>query len=547
MAGTVGQDSLGVEDITRHDPAAGPTTQFLNRDSRLAGGTVPITKVSAASIPVLDAAVVSGANTPFDEIADTQAAKHVEACLADIRKNYAELKNFDHYGGIAGSGISAADAQKNTEVFNKILTDMVADGQVNGIFFPASTYEFMEFGGFMPKVDQYPNLRLVGTGFASCLKRNTSAVTNQNLLSIIDSPDVTVADLFIDRNGTAGTNGALAFTGFGVQPIGGVKVLNCYISGGQLGLVLGSAGFQMDNFWVSGCTFGATSSLNMEAFAASNGHILSNQLQGGGTGILIASAGGADLLRDIDVVGNVLTGTGMDLSVIRGGVFAAASHRGVNVLGNRLTAGNIAITGIDSPDVSGNKLAAGKIAVTMDAAMVTAKNVRLAGNEVVGATGPGILLAGSGTAIEGFEISGGKVESATQQGIAIQCAGALAKWGRIAEVLVLNCSREDAAATDYSGILLDCPGGGGAGVFESIIVNNIIRCTTVTSVNGNKHLYGVEEKAGGSSNKNMIGPNFAQGYVTADVLLSGAASLDYVARMTLLDALFARFDGGAAV
>ena len=179
--------------------------------------------------------------------------------------------------------------------------------------------------------------------------------------------------------------------------------------------------------------------------------------------------------------------------------------------------------------------------------MTTAKNPRFIGNEVVGATGPGIQIAGVGCTVEGFEILGGKIENATQQGIAVQCSGAPAKWGRIEGVHILNCSREDSSTTDYSGIVLDAPGGGAGGVLESLVQNNIIRCTTETTNNSNKHLYGVQEVAGGASNKNIIGPNFVQGYVTADVLVSGAASLDVVAAVTASVATYTRYDAGAAV
>lgn len=527
-----------------HDPASGSAAQTFNRTTST-GGTTPITKMSAAAVTVRDAAIVTGANTPFDEITDSIAAKTVEACLADIRKNTGELKNFDHYGGIAGAGISAANAAKNTEVLAQIVSDITADGQVNGIFFPGSQYEFMEFGGNMPRIASRPNIRFVGTGAGTIFQRNTNGTTNQDLMTFVDCPQAQIADIWFERAGTTGTGSCLRFSGSATTDIGNIKVLSCYFGGGAGQIVMQNAAANgiISTYWITNCTFGTPSANSISVVEGAYGHILANDFLGGGAGISVTSAGGANSrLLDSEIVGNIFRTAGQTITVTRSGVYNASNHRGLTVRGNKITSGNMAITGVEEVEVLENKVYAGQITVICD--MATATNPRIIGNTAKGATGAGIQLIGVNSTINGFEVSGNHVQNATQQGILIAPATTPARCGVISNNRVIDCSRENSGVTDYSGIYLFGPDAGG-GVIDSIVEHNVIRCFSFTA-GGNGHDFGVDEQ-GGVSNRNMVGPNFIKGYISADVRVSGAGSLDVVAAVTASVATYARFDGGAAV
>lgn len=537
----------GKEDLSRHDPASGTGVQTFTRpNSNPSLADVVVTKVSAADIPLLDAAVVAGGATPFEALVDTQAAKNAETALALIRKNAPFYKNFETYGGVPGTGLSDGIALKNTEVFNKILTDLASEApaRYNGIYFPGAAYSFKDFAGTaILTMDTMP-VTLLGAGSQTQLIAQASSTAAFPLLKVIDGNGVRLVDIKFDA--TAATRNACDFI-VSATPVQDVKILNCFFSNGNYNLrFIGGGTTAEKDAWIAGCRFSQSTTYNLAVENVSGTHVLDNTFEGTGLGLIHQASGGANAMRDVLIQGNVFAGANQGIFVNRTGTYSAANHKGIRVILNQITAADITIVGMNHVLCQTNTMYAGGITVSFSDGMVTAQRCQVFGNHVIGRIGPGIVVAGVNVTVEGFEIVGGSVRDCTQEGIRITCAGAPAKWGRITEVLVHNCSRQDSSATDYTAILLEAPNAGG-GVQETIVSNNIIRSTSVTGVNSNMHKYGVEEQAGGVSNKNMIGPNFIQGYTTADVITSGVASLDVVAALTAAAATYSRFDGGPAV
>lgn len=540
------REKIGKEDFDFHNPANGTAAQTFNRTTST-GGTTPITKISAQDIPLRDAVTVAGALTPFEALADTAAAKNVELALADVRRNISTYKNFEYYGGSTVN--DAATAIKNTEVFQKIVTDIIAEGREGaGIYFPGRIYRFKESGGSMPTINGVSNVTLVGAGFGTLLQRETSANTALNLFTFIDCPGLRIVDIGIDRNGIVGFGNAVHITNSAVAEIGNLYILNTRIVGGASNVSISpAAASSATHVWISGNFFDQASAANVSLQSSQSVHVLSNNYGVTGTGLSITSSGGGGaVLGDIEINGNVHLGTNSDINIMRIGVWAAI-HKGVTISNNKMTAGDILVQGVDDVGMFTNNLYSGRISVILD--MATSKNLRILDNNVNGAVGNGIAVTGISCTLTGFQIHGGTVSNATQRGILLQFNGAVARGGTIKGVSVIDCSRQDGGVgTDFSGIVLDPAGSAIGGVQDSIIEGNIIRCYSVTAPSGNMHNYAVEEVAGGASNRNMIGPNFTKGYIQAtENLVTGAASLDVVAAVTVAVATYARFDGGAAV
>lgn len=537
----------GKEDISWHDPASGTTPQTFTRpNSNPALADVAVTKPSAADLPLLDAPVISGAATPFEMLADTQAAKNVETALALVRKNMDMKKNFESYGGVPGTGVSDAVAQKNTDVFNQIVADLAAETRYNGILFPGTAYRFKDTGGTaILTLDAMP-ITLIGAGSQALLQAQPSSTAGFPLLKVIDGTGFRLVDLKLDRNGAGADSLRMEVS---ATPLQDVKLLNCNFTNGLRNVqIVGGGTTAEKDFWIAQCFFANSSTLNLSLVNISGTHILDNTFSGTGTGLQHLGSGVSNAMRDVLIQGNLFSGASQAIDVTRLDIYSATNHRGVRIILNTVLTGNIGVVGMNHVLAMANTLYAGRVSINFD--MATAQRLQLLFNQVQGATLPGIEVVGTNTTLEGFEIIGGSVRDCNQEGIKIDFAGAPAKWGRIENVLVHNCSREDTGATDYTAILLNAPDAAG-GVQETMVQNNVIRSTSVTAGNSNMHKYGVEEKAGGVSDKNFIGPNFIKGYTTADVLISGANSVDVVARYAVLDTAAAgrlgSYDQGAGV
>jgi hypothetical protein len=542
MPSTWTRKYLGKEDITFHDPASGTAAQtFARPASNPSDPDVDVTKLSAQDIPLRDAVVVTGAATPFEALADTQVAKNVETALADIRKNIPHYRNVEHYGMVPNDS-TASVAEKNRAVWNQIISDLSNAGVGDGIFVPSFYYVKDDgTGGEILDGNGLPNITLTGAGPGSSLIGQAASTAGYPLLRWDDGYGLRISDITLNRNGAGAECFRMASS---ATQLNSVRLLGCQFSSGSTNVLIDGSGLTTDtDFWISRCIFGNAASYNINIDGCSDTHITDNTFTGTGIGVVHSGTGAANAMRNVLIQGNILKTAGMDILVSRSGVYTAANHKGVSIIDNRLEQGQVAVINMNRVLCQLNKLYAGGIQITFNT-MTTAQGLQLIANEITGRTGSGISITGASTTIEGFEILGGSISNCTQSGILVQTSGAPAKWGRIQGVGIFNCSRED-AATEYSGIHFN-PADAAGGVMESVVVDNVIRCTAATA-GGNLPLYGVQEAAGGVSNKNMIGPNFIQGYSTADVLISGAASLDVVAAVTASVATYARFDGGGAV
>lgn len=545
MANNAEVAPISAEDWQRHNPAAGPGTQTFTRRKRTnPAATEAVIAVAADWIPVLDAPILTGANTPFEAIADTLATKHTENCLKDVRKHQAGFKNFRTCGGIPGNAVSVASAAKNTELFQFLLTEMNAD-DVNGIVFD-TTFLFSENAGAMPTINGFPNVVLLGVAGGG-MKRHGSASDAMNLLTVIDCPGAKFVEMTFDRNGTTGAGNGIAFSASAEQDIGGVYFLNNLFIGGNKSLSAGVtvATFFMSTYWVIGNRFAGAATANCEILGGSGGHILNNDFSTSGDGLSLVCGGGALLLSNVEILGNTFGANSQGISVVRSGVYNANNHKGLILRGNRLsgTSASINIQGVNRVEVSSSEILSGALNITFD--MLTAETLKLLDNNISNPSGVGMAVIGNVCTLTGYQIRGGTIRNCLNQGLSLLFSGAPIRGGTIAGISIIDCSRYNGGLTQYSGILLGAPDAAG-GVQDTIVENNIIRCYSATGL-GNKHLYGVEEQAGGVSNRNMIGPNFIKGFMTADVLVTGALSLDVVGTVAATIANYIRFDGGIPV
>src|SRR3990172_8946711 len=141
---TVTKAFIGREDIDFDSGGAGAENTFtrIKPDGTL--GTY--TQVSAAHVPVLDAPLVASARTPF-ALVSPATDRDVEECLRQVRVNTREMKNLEHHGAVAGTGISAADGERNTQAWRKCMDEINAEGRNNGIYGPGARYEFKRITG----------------------------------------------------------------------------------------------------------------------------------------------------------------------------------------------------------------------------------------------------------------------------------------------------------------------------------------------------------------------------------------------------------------
>jgi hypothetical protein len=527
---------IAEQDFRRHNPASGSTQQTFSRLNSTGGTTGGYKALCAASIPMLDAALVSGARSPFEPIADTQAAKHVEACVMDVRKKQGQYYNFEAMGGIPGFGIPLADASKNTELLNYILAQIVSDLRpFPGILFPGFYWEFAEVGGNMPTFNGIPNLVLTGSAY---LRRNDNASINKHLLNIQDCPGFKIIDLSIDRNLTTGSGVGVRVTASAEQEIGGIYFVNTKFLGGNANISMeGDATHFITGYWIKDCQFVGSSGVNVEVIGGGSGHIIGNEFLSSGTGILKTSAGGAMLLGNSEITGNVFRATGQGISVSRTGTYSSGTHRGLTLRGNKMANGVVSITGVNQVEISSTQIDTGNITVTFDSNMTTgADRLKLLDNDVSGSTSHGISVIGSSCTLTGFQIRGGTIRNCNRRGISMTFSTGVARGGSITDVSIIDVSREN-LGTLYDGITL-VEGNASGGVQDTTISNNVIRNYSTPKIER-----GIDcPNGGGLTDRIIVGTNFIKGWNTADVRIRGAGSLDVAAI-----AGFGNCDGGTGV
>lgn len=539
---------VGAEDI-QFDTGGGAVVGTFNR-TKSDGTADTLTRLSAAQVPVLDAPEVAGGRTPFAAISPA-SFRTVEACTKETRINVRDMKNFEHKGGQAGAGVSAAVAEKNTEVFKACLDELAAESRMNGIFFPGIIYEFKEnaalgglFASHILPINNQDGITLVGTGRETTLRKNSNANGAFNLLFVQDCNGTLIEDMTVDK--VADLSGAAIAVRANAKVVSAVRIFNVRCIGGSFGVdIRGQAsGNRVRKIWVERCDLDDQFAENLFMDNISEAYVLSNILTGASAfGMKFQSGGGASsFLTNVFVVGNILAQTAGTDSILfsRTGVFVSANHKQCFAIDNFIASKHLSFVGLDAWSAKGNRLQAGGILGSFDFAQ--AQQIELLENFIEeGLVGEleehGIRLVGTNCNLLGFEIAGGRINNVARNGIKVDFSGGLASRGRIHHVFVLNNSRNDANATDYSSILLT--GNAAGGVSETQVDHNILRNTVVTTVQSNKQLHGIEVPAGTLSDRILTSHNFVKGY-------QGASAISNLGTNPGADEP-AAWDGGAAV
>lgn len=523
------KELLGLEDISRHDPASGSARQTLVRT-----GT-DVTKLAAQDVPLLDAVYVSGAQSPYEALADTQATKNVEIALRTLRLySPSQLYNLEHFGATRGA-VSAATAVKNTEVWNAIISEISTAGR-GGIFVPPGQWQFDPLvpGNTMLDMDTVPEIEVVGVPGQSLIQARDSTQVGA-LMKWKDTSGVTLRGLEFDKQGTAGGECVL-FEGTG----GGspfqmqyIVIQNCRTNKGVHGFALDGLGGHAQHYWISQCIIVDASSIGVRCNDISDGHLLNNLFSVSSAsflnGILLqtdTAAGGR--IGGTEAIGNTFSGSSAQLFRVQrnsGCAYDATLHARIRIAGNNMAVGDIEVYDLTVVETSFNRVNSGAILYACNnvSGQTTAEDFRAHGNVVTGAaTGNNCLaVTMSGVTLSDFEIVGGKYQSARQHGILFSATGAVMTAGRVLGARVLNCSTQ--TTNTYSGITIS-PGDAAGGVTKSIFGDCIIQGPTGAGTP--KHKYGFESIAGGATANVKLHDMMKEGYGTNPSLLTGCAEVN---------------------
>lgn len=480
---------IGKEDISFHDPASGTTAQTFNRTTST-GGTTPITKISAQEIPLRDAVVVTGAATPFNNLADTQAAKTVELALADIRKNIPHYRNVEHYGMVPGDSTLAV-AQKNRDVWNQIITDISASTRGDGIFFPVGLW-YVDVGAAQPILSAsiLSDTTVVGCGLGSVISaiNGTSAT---NVIQFLNSSNIRIADLAVNKITTSGAN---IFVGGTNRAISQVRVFNVQTTNGENGIQIDGGGFHSNGVWVENC-YPNSDKLGVWVRDFANVNIngnLTSKSSGSDGGFRVDDgtyAGG--WIGGVTMRDNRLTGTSVQtIAFSRTATYDANLHQILNISGNKVSVGDVNIVGMNVVDLSHNELQDGGIYYNTSG-MPSVRNFRSLYNYSNGATGSAFEWDITNCTVDDFEIVGGRYYGAQLHGIYIHAATtSVVDGGRIYETHVRDCGQ--AVTNTYNGIYATL----GAGCTGSywMVGPVFIRSLAAPPV----HKYGIETSGAGT-------------------------------------------------
>ena len=526
------------------DTAGGESVTNFTRATST-GGTESVASLSAAQIPVLDAPVVTSARAPFAVIT-TATDRDIEQCLQTARINMRDMKNFEHYGGLAGSGISDTQAERNVEVWRKILDDINSEGRNNGIFFPGARYEFKDNNGLggLYATHTLPfetsgavnvgNIVIAGTR-ATTLAAHTNADGN-DLFHSVDVSNIVFLDVNIEQ--TTGATGSCyesnasttAVTNLIFDNVGwteGDKHINVEGSSGTLGV------------WVTRCTHNAADTYSIRTLETGIVNIMNNRFPGANTGIEVAAATTTSLAGS-RIQNNIMTDTTVDNSIVvtRTGSYSATAHRDVDISGNSLSRGNINSIGMNEVNASRNRLLDGAIILNFTTMSGTVGLSNVTDNEVAAGSNTsevyGINIRANGQDIERCRVSGGSVVGFDNAGVLIEGTSGIASLMRVQGVSILNCSQAgDGTGTGIEILSADASGGTQFSLFSG----NIIRST-----NGSlRHEFGIREDTTSTLNAgNRFHGNLIKGY-------SGGAATQIHTGGTPASAEADTFDLGAAV
>lgn len=512
--------AIGKEDFFFHNPSAGTVEQTFTRTTS-GGGTTPITKLSARAIPVLDAPVVGGETTPFEELADTQSAKNIETALVATRKNIQFLRNFETNGGRPGTGLSSADKTRNTQVFARLVTALGSSGIGDGIYFPKSRYEFKYVSGaHILNVPIMANISLVGSGLGTVLAADPTDAASFSLIDLVDTSGIKLIDMSLDYTG-----GGLAAVNLLAITVGVSDVIfeNLNLTGGSQGFaLLAGATFQGNRYLVRKCIFAGQAgfALGISGFGA--GRVHSNTFTGNSNLGMSLAAGTGTYLGATEVIGNRLLGAESYISISRSGTYSGSLHAGFTISDNGISNGDILLSGINNAQCDGNFIDNGGFLLQVD--FTSPFGMRLSNNQITSGlfnatysgNKHGIYVLGAGSSMEGLEIAGGRIRSASHHGIKIQMETGTCRYGSIHDVLVNNPNR---AAGNFSGIFL------GDGAAKSCKYMNIHHNQIITDTNTRPD-YGIKEEGATSNSLNFVNNNIIRGYIVEDVTLLGAGSIE---------------------
>jgi hypothetical protein len=549
MAGNINKELLGKEDIQFDTPGAGSESKYTRMEP---DGTSPVdayTRLSAAHLPVLDAPVTTGSTrTPFSAL--DAADRDVEACLAETRKNARELKNFEHYGGVSGAGVSAAVAAKNSEVWRKIMDDLATEwdageGRKNGVFFPGGRYEFMEISGatglYGSHVIPFQTSGAVNLGGIvvagtpeTTLAMNANANKAKNLLHSADGYSLFFLDLQLEHfERAADPTGRIV----GFDPTAAIMFNlhfdKCSFDGGlsHIWTDVEVGGFYTKDIWITGCTFGDAKALSPALVLTDVTGIKMRDclLSGINSGIAlqaVSNLAGGDYELSSCRLTNAATPQHIAISNTGGGTV----HNTINLSGISISDGDIKVSDYVAVNVLANWLFSGgiKFAVSGSGSVYA---VRIEKNSVTsGLTGTdeGIFIDTASDNFRRLWINQNDVYNPGQHGIRIRPNTSTAK------IHGMECNGNmildpGLTANTYDGILVDA-GHATAAVLDSHFLYNRMRSTNASF----KMRRGITEEATSGHARNKFLMNKTKGWGTAAYSLASvnADAIDQAGAVT---------------
>ena len=502
-----------------HDPASSTADQLFDRTGST-GGTVQRTALNASHLPLKDAAynAADSAKTPYEILADTRAAKHIEAALRKLRTEGYEVYNFEARGGTPGFGIGDTDAVNNTKVWNRIIDEIDTAGSPNperwnAILFPGDGYEFKEDGGteILRSATVGANITVIGN--RSALRAHAGANAAFPLFYFQDSSRIVLEGVEINRNGTTAGSSAVKVAST-TSPVNYFRISNCVVSGGERGIhVVSPATKAVTNIWVNDLYVLSYALRGLEMESIQDATVSDVTFSGVAVGL-------NDIYVTAPTSTHYLSGLKITHNKLSGRLFVAgssASHSRVTVDSNTINSGDMTLTNIDLLTTFDNWLLAGGVAITFNTAE-TYRGLKLLKSFVNGGIsgGPGIWIIASNSAIvESPEIDGGEIHTPPRDGITLEATGAARiKWGRFHDILVKGAGQT--TTNTYDSVQVK------SGVQDSIFHDIICRSTDAAK----KQRYGINELAAANNVDNLYHDNWVKGWGTAYLNLLGTLPID---------------------
>lgn len=545
MAETITKSPIGQEDLSLDTEGGGATQGTFNRVTST-GGLASRTDLSAASFPVLDAPAITGARTPW-QLETEVAAGHsfqgrtVEECLRQARMNMRDMKNFEHYGGIPGTGTTLATQENNVKVWQKIMDEILlesgATGRINGIYFPGGSYEFCEHpvasGEYANSVLPFENssgtkvnnVNLVGAP-GTTLIAGSQAPDAVPFFYLIDVSSIYFDDLKLQHKSSA-TDRVVTISGDTASQ-SRFYFNRCTFDQGLQhlwGEVTTPASQRLQYVWVRDCLFldiSAGASKSVVFNDTDNVNYLDNVTTGSTTGFGFYStgtfAGGS-----LNVVNNRFTNGSVrsPITVSALGSFSGAVHNRINIKNNSISFGDIEILDMVLTDIDGNVCFNGGISTILNCAGGSARGLRIRNNNTQGSltgTTDGIYVGSTNTNFRRMWISDNDVYNTQQNGIHVNISGAGPGKLYSAYIQGNNILDVNQAGGAFSGIYLN--GTATAGTQRSIVAHNRIG----TSAGGTVPEYGILEENVAGNDFNFFIYNLVRGWNTGAISFRSAAN-----------------------